>query len=216
MLTYATPILARVVPDHITVNENLSALILDREITSNGLNKSNVGGWHSQEDFLKWGTTDVEVVKNWFALAIKSINDIAIGPERRSGELDATAWANVCRSGDYHQPHFHPGNDWSGVYYVATGNNGNETKTAGCIDMLDPRSGVGMMHTPGMPYTGTVQFKPEAGMILVFPSWLIHYVHPHEGPNARISIALNARMLDDQPASNNKLPRTKTRRRFWK
>lgn len=215
VLTYSTPILARVVAEHEAVNENLSALILAREISTTGLDKSNIGGWHSGEDFLTWGGEDVKSVQQWFAQAIRGINDFAIGPERSSGELDATAWANISRAGDYHQPHFHPGNDWSGVYYVATGNDGSESSRSGCIDMLDPRSGVGMMHTPGLPYTGTVQFKPQPGMILVFPSWLVHYVHPHEGSSERISIALNARMINDQQASTDNKKEQNGKKRFW-
>ncbi len=215
VLTYSTPILARVEPDHAMVNKNLSDLILAREAESTGLDKSNVGGWHSEENFLQWGTEDVTTIRDWFALAIRSINDFAIGPHRRSGELDASAWANVCRTGDYHQPHFHPGNDWSGVYYVATGTDGSEGARSGCIDMLDPRPGVGMMHSPGLPYTGTVQFKPQPGMILVFPSWLTHYVHPHEGPNERISIALNARMINDRTVETKGESQNGSGKRFW-
>jgi len=210
MLAYTTPILARVVPDHKRVNGHLRTQILDCEATDPGLKKSNIGGWHSNEDFLLWDSDAVRSLQMWFAIAIRSINDFSIGPERSSGDLDATAWANVCRKGDYHQPHFHPNNDWSGVYYVATGNDGSETDRGGRIDMLDPRTGVGMMHTPGLPYTGTVQFQPEDGMMLVFPSWLVHYVHPHSGPNERISIALNARMLNDRAR-----PESGIRKRLW-
>jgi len=199
LLAYTTPILARVVPDHQGVNKILRTLILECESAAPGLKKSNIGGWHSDEDFLQWDSESVRSLQHWFAMAIKSINDFSIGPDRSSGDLDASAWANVCRRGDYHQPHFHPNNDWSGVYYVATGNDGSESGIGGRIDMLDPRAGVGMMHTPGLPYTGTVQFQPEAGMMLVFPSWLVHYVHPHDGPDERISIALNARMVSDRP-----------------
>lgn len=194
-LAFPTAVLSRVIPRHRGVNERLRRAILAREKTSPGVSKSNVGGWHSNNDFLKWDAPDIAKLRLWFAQAVKSINDFSIGPEHASGEMEISAWANVCRSGDYHQPHFHPASDWSGVYYVTTGTDGSESRVSGRIEMLDPRTGVGLLDTPGRPFTGTLQFAPAPGLMLVFPSWLMHHVRPHEGAMERICVAFNARML---------------------
>jgi hypothetical protein len=33
--------------------------------------------------------------------------------------------------------------------------------------------------------------RPENGMMLIFPGWLNHYVHPYWGERERISVAFN-------------------------
>jgi hypothetical protein len=37
-----------------------------------------------------------------------------------------------------------------------------------------------------------VQLRPEAGLVVLFPNWLEHYVEPHEGEAPRICVAFNA------------------------
>jgi uncharacterized protein (TIGR02466 family) len=206
-LAYPTPVHSRVMPGHGHVNTRLREVILEHERGEPGLRKSNIGGWHSETDLLKWNCAEIATVLDWFGQAVKQLNDFMVAPEYVSGEMDASAWANVCREGDYHQPHYHPASDWSGVYYVASGSEGVEPGPAGRIDLLDPRTATGQMDTPGRPFTGTLQFPPEPGLLIVFPSWLMHHVHPHHGSAERISIALNARMLTVQAPP---------RKPFWK
>lgn len=206
LLSFSTPVLARTFPDHKSVNRGLSKLILDRANLSDGIVRSNVGSWHSDSDFLQWDNEGVRPLVNFFCRSVKSLNDYAIGPELESGDMDASAWANVSHSGDYHQPHHHPESDWSGVYYVADGVGPDDEigARAGRIEMLDPRSGVSMLNTPGHPFLGNLQFKPEAGLMLIFPSWLTHYVHPHGGSLARISVAFNAKIASVAPTEKKK------------
>ena len=32
---------------------------------------------------------------------------------------------------------------------------------------------------------------PEAGLLVIFPSWLYHWVHPYVGPTPRIAVSFN-------------------------
>ena len=48
-----------------------------------------------------------------------------------------------------------------------------------------------MIPIPGDPFGEKLRFDPEVGMMLVFPSWLQHFVDPFFGENERISIAFN-------------------------
>lgn len=54
---------------------------------------------------------------------------------------------------------------------------------------------MGILETPGKPFRGTVHFRPEAGMLLLFPSWLTHTVNPYRGIRERISVAFNVRVV---------------------
>jgi uncharacterized protein (TIGR02466 family) len=103
-----------------------------------------------------------------------------------------SAWAAICRAGAYHAPHSHSGRAWSGVYYVDAGTASTDYRLSGVLEFLDPRAGVEDVSAPGDPYGEPVRVRPEAGLLVVFPSWLYHWVHPYAGQLPRISVSLNA------------------------
>ena len=104
------------------------------------------------------------------------------------------AHANVSRRGHYHTVHNHPGSCWSGVYYVDCGTESEASQArSGVLDLLDPRPFTEMVPVPGEPYGQKICVKPKPGMMLVFPGFLYHFVHPFDGDGERISIAFNAR-----------------------
>jgi hypothetical protein len=41
------------------------------------------------------------------------------------------------------------------------------------------------------PLVGRLLITPEAGKIVVFPSWLQHFVHPNAGDTDRVAVAFN-------------------------
>jgi hypothetical protein len=45
---------------------------------------------------------------------------------------------------------------------------------------------------PGDPYGEPVRVRPESGLLVVFPSWLYHWVHPYAGQPPRIAVSFNA------------------------
>jgi hypothetical protein len=44
------------------------------------------------------------------------------------------------------------------------------------------------------PFGRTIAIPPETGRMVVFPSWLYHWVNPYQGTGERISIAFNSRV----------------------
>jgi Putative 2OG-Fe(II) oxygenase len=48
-----------------------------------------------------------------------------------------------------------------------------------------------MVATPGEPFGQKLVIKPEPGMIVIFPSWMYHFVNPFHGDGERISVAFN-------------------------
>jgi uncharacterized protein (TIGR02466 family) len=103
----------------------------------------------------------------------------------------AEAWANVARTGHYAKPHVHPNANLSCVYYVDAGNAPADEHDSGVIEFLDPRNRPGMFATEGTMSFDAYKVTPQSGMLLVFPAWLYHYVHPYVGSQARISVAFN-------------------------
>ena len=100
-------------------------------------------------------------------------------------------WANVSRNGDYNSAHNHPNCLWSGIYYVAAGTPEPDTQFNGRLELLDPRAGANMMYLADTLLHARYLITPTPGLMILFPSWLNHLVHPFFGTGERISIAFN-------------------------
>ncbi|MEM6295912.1 MAG: TIGR02466 family protein [Myxococcota bacterium] len=174
-------------------NRGLTQRVLEREAAAQGetVLRSNVGGWHSDSDLLRWDAPEITVLIE----LMQSVVAEAVGLELRKDpgtfalNLHMDAWANVSRSGHYARPHVHPLANFAVVYYPDVGDGGDTP--AGCLEFLDPRTRVTMMNTPGVSGQDSVCVRPRTGMMLCFPAWIYHYVHPYDGTRPRVSVAAN-------------------------
>jgi len=179
-------------PDAEVMNHGLHALILDEEAQYPSLGRSNIRGWHSRPDFLHRSDANVDALTSWIIWALRRMICATTGQDAFKGTLSITAWATVCRAGAYHAPHSHPDSAWSGVYYVDGGAENPDQPLSGMLEFLDPRAGAEAVSAPGDPYGEPFRVRPQAGLLVVFPSWLYHWVHPYAGGTPRIAISFNA------------------------
>ncbi len=192
---FVTPLFRRQYPGAAALNRRLEEIVLERERTVPAQNRSNVGGWQSERDLLEWPHPELARLRDWVVEALKEVTGHCLGgrPLRIGGSLQVMAWANVLRRGNYNRVHNHPGFSWSAVYYVNLG--GEPVSEAdGLIEFVDPRGAANMVATPGRPFDQKVRVRPRAGEMILFPSWLQHYVNPYEGTDVRISISFNISM----------------------
>lgn len=194
-LAFPTPVLRIRIPDAEKVNGPLEKAILDRAKREDGADGPNVGGWRSRDDLLQWsdGAEAIRSVKTAINQAIARLTQLSLGPEGRSaqGEISAKAWANVCGPGEGIKPHIHPLSTWSGAYFVA-GQAAVEGKPdSGVLELVDPRSRVTTLTTPGHPFGNNMRVSPTPGLLVVHPSWLTHFVNPYQGKKKRISIGFS-------------------------
>jgi uncharacterized protein (TIGR02466 family) len=191
------------VPDAEVMNQELQALILAEEAKYASLGRSNIGGWHSRTDFLNHSDPAVEALTTWITWAVNEMVKATAGRGSFKGTMSLSGWATICRAGSYHAPHSHPDSAWSGVYYVDAGTNRTDRSLSGMLEFLDPRAGVEAVTAPGDPYGEPVRVRPAAGLIVIFPSWLYHWVHPYTGDAPRIAVSFNvtSRALAAVPAS---------------
>ena len=179
-------------PDSEAMNHGLHALILNEEAQYPSLGRSNIRGWHSRPDFLHRSDANVDALTSWIIWALRRMICATTGQDAFKGTLSITAWATVCRAGAYHAPHSHPDSAWSGVYYVDGGAENPDQPLSGMLEFLDPRAGAEAVSAPGDPYGEPFRVRPQAGLLVVFPSWLYHWVHPYAGETPRIAISFNA------------------------
>ncbi len=107
-------------------------------------------------------------------------------------------WANINRLGDYHDPHNHPHCYLSGTYYVQVPTDRAPLRSRkdvrpGCITFYDPRGpAVNMGAIRNDPYVNPEHtIQPNPGDILLWPAFLMHFVHPNLSETPRISISFN-------------------------
>ena len=56
----------------------------------------------------------------------------------------------------------------------------------------DPRSGARTVPKMQDPFGYNFDIQPEEGLLVVFPGWMLHEVHPYYGNDVRISLSANA------------------------
>jgi uncharacterized protein (TIGR02466 family) len=198
MLGFATPIFLHRWPEAETgpVNRALKAAILARRDQTPGEKISNVGGWQSNNDLMRWQVPEVARLKDWINRAYGAVMCSELGTEGFHSRYTVSAWANVNQSGDYNRSHLHSNNHWSGVYYVDAGRLDTAVMPNGAIEFVDPRPAATVFGLPGLDVPSTWTIHPDAGVMLMFPSWMRHSVLPFRGDGPRISIAFNLRIRE--------------------
>jgi uncharacterized protein (TIGR02466 family) len=111
---------------------------------------------------------------------------------RRRLEIERS-WINIFKPGAQEAQHSHDGSLLSCSYYVEA------PKDCGCIVMPDPigarRSYREFTKTAGndLPTRREIAVEPQPGRLVMFESWLPHYVQCNKSDRVRISIAMNLR-----------------------
>ncbi len=189
---FVTPIWSSMWDDSAELNAGLRRMILARAPEAPQTHRSNIGGWHSEQDLLRWQEPEVPHFVERIKTGINAMTQATNGlQEAAAGGFMMVAWANLLYQGGYNQVHDHNRYAWSGVYYVDIGDETPGDDLSGRIEFIDPRVGIGWPKVPGDPFKQRTLFKPEAGRMFMFPGWLRHYVHPYKGEKPRISIAFN-------------------------
>jgi uncharacterized protein (TIGR02466 family) len=199
-LVFATPISVRPIPDADGLNARLARIVLDWRKAERGAVISNLGGWQSPPTLFQRPEPEVQQIRAHVDDAVRALMAMPAMVDRQkpsaaAPSYKATAWANVNGEGDYNQLHVHPRNHWAAVYYVAVGARSNGPRLDGRLELRDPRPAA--IHGPvkGFTFGQPLAIEPRPGLMVAFPAWLEHWVHPFQGAGERISIAANIEML---------------------
>jgi len=94
------------------------------------------------------------------------------------------SWMTISNKNDYAYAHTHGPVDLCGVYYFKT------NSKDGKIIFRNPN----FMLNASWCYNSILELEyitPEEGMLILFPSWLLHNTEPNTTDNERISISFN-------------------------
>ncbi len=132
----------------------------------------------------------VELEHFVLASATQFLEGLRLGPRRLEIER---SWINVFKPGAQEAQHSHDGSLLSCSYYVEA------PKDCGCIVMPDP-IGARRVHREFTKTAGSdvltrreIAIDPQPGRLVMFESWLPHYVQCNKSEQVRISIAMNLR-----------------------
>ena len=202
---FMTPILVGSLDNAEQLNADLKVLFLEFEKNpekhknKNSFNTTFGALFDSGFNLFDYPDQPIKDIKSIFDRILKDWLKVVTELEEtniESLEFEQHAWFHISRKTAYKSLHNHPNASWSVVYYIDPGDI-DETKRSGFIQFYDPRSGSNM-HEDVSNYKmkrefsqNGVSYKPQAGMFVVFPSYLYHDVLPYHGDNPRINIASN-------------------------
>ena len=201
---FTVPVVVYDLEDMEAVNEELRTRLVEESEKSKGLHQSNVGGWHSPPDLSR---RQEPCYQQLIQQVVDHVSHTFLGACAGSGipsealpkyRYAVHAWAMVMRDGDYTILHDHPESHWSLAYYADAGDSDTERyPNSGDLSFVDP--GRGAMTIPGADlFPSTFTVKARTGAMVIFPSFLQHYVHPYRGTRPRICISCNVKMMPAQ------------------
>ena len=130
------------------------------------------------------------------------------------------SWYHITRTGGSHGTHMHAGCSWCGIYYIDVGDRSSPTfrnKVYSCFDdeLYATKGGKNRFHSPfssnyydpGMDYlfaNDTFSPEPMDGMLILFPSYLMHCGDPYVGKSDRLLVAMNMKVNLEEVSSETR------------
>lgn len=140
-----------------------------------------------------WNSTDMAVLEHpEFSPLRDAVRAACAAALQDMGVRDTAfrlqSWINLHDRGGFNFLHVHEGSLLSGSFYLKV------PPGSGRFVFRDPRPGVVHGYVKGPVANGysDVHLTPQAGLVVLFPCWMEHFVEPHDGDEPRITIAFNA------------------------
>ena len=187
---FPEPVLKYKLDDFKSLNEKLTEYIYTlRKNDQDGVNKSNKGGWHSQN----FNLNDTSSIQYKFGLKlqeyiINAFNNFGWKVENKNIRI-TEMWAIINKKNDFNVLHTHPNCFLSAAYYVSA------PKDSGKFEVENPNLAKRYAH-PEIAVQNELNFEVisidiSEGDLLLFPSYLPHKVESNKSNDDRIVISFN-------------------------
>ena len=170
---------------------DLKKEILSKEIKGIESNIAPLLKHNLVESDFKFLTRDhLPVIKNlnsWIYSCLKqTINTL----QKEDVHYEVTireSWYHITKTNGVHEPHIHPGCSWCGLYYVQSGDEGSGQTIfdSPLKSTYIDRGNFWLGNNSGMA------IDPRDGLLVLFPSYLMHYQSLYKGSQDRIVIGFN-------------------------
>jgi hypothetical protein len=170
--------------------------------------KSRQGLYESSFDLLASPHPALARLKAFFEdalrLAISHVNGSKDNPRLIRPRI-TESWFHITNDGGFHDAHYHNQCSWCGIYYAQAG---ECTPT----DDSGPGNGVNRFFCPlpsggayidyGNSYLNSnrADIVPQDGLLILFPSYLLHNALSYRGQTDRITISFNSQAILERDA----------------
>lgn len=179
-----TPFITSIWMESINYDPKILDFILDIKSNTPTVKKSNRGGWQSDIFFKEDNDYVLSLLTEIKCLVENVYDELGIS----SSPKIKNYWFNCNNKNDFNFPHTHPYSFVSAVYYFkAPQNSGN-------IVFRRPDNFEKYIENA---FKDTIEnyrifyVTPEDNLLLIFPSYLEHFVEPSQTDDLRISMAVN-------------------------
>ena len=169
-------------------NDLIKKYCLDLRVNEESRFVTNYGGWQSQSK--RDIVPQLQSLVNEISNRMRYVKDV-LGLRNDLNISFGNYWININGKNSFNLPHVHPFSLASAVYYVAV------PKDSGRLVFENPIQQHDYVMKPGsvLEYNGINSgywnVEPQQGELIIFPSWLRHWVEPNNTDQERISIAFN-------------------------
>ena len=140
------------------------------------------------------GGAKIRDIGDWPCAAMTLLHKRAMEAFKRLTKAEKAiiddSWASVYEPGEFIGPHAHRRTSVSVVYHLTPPEPEDCERFDGALGITDPRVRRCCPTKPGF-VTSQVYPPLDPGTMVLFPSFVTHYVTPHRSPSPRISIAWN-------------------------
>ena len=161
--------------------------------------KSSYGLFESNFDLFGEEHPGLSKLKAFIGQTIRMAASHANGSQTEPRQLDVAivdSWFHITNDGGFHDAHYHGGCSWCGIYYVQVsecGRRADGSAPNGGNRFYSPLRTGGGFKDYGNQYLGFNYTDPPLcdGMLLLFPSYLMHSTLAYRGEKDRIVISFN-------------------------
>jgi uncharacterized protein (TIGR02466 family) len=167
-------------------NQKYKNFLIDMSKKTPGTVRSNRGGWQSETNL--WEHEIFKpLLEKTTAVTQSIIENLS---KNRPQMVIRSMWGNINPKGGMNFTHVHPSGWMSGVYYIQL------PQGTDVINFEDPRPARMMdFQMSCIVNDEYFAYNPKVGELLLFPSWLPHFVLPNTSDEERISISFNIELI---------------------